>query len=139
MFNMTKQKIVIITLVGCFAVALFACSKKSSGGNTTPPATNEVDVWLTKGDQSVLLQKQSSVLAFGTTANNNAIIDVDAGHSFQAVDGFGFTLTGGSAYVINQLNTSDKANLLKELFGNDSTSISISYLRISIGASDLNA
>ena len=33
----------------------------------------------------------------------------------------------------------DKANLLNELFGNGSNSIGISYLRLSIGASDLNA
>ena len=32
-----------------------------------------------------------------------------------------------------------KASLLKELFGNDSSSIGISYLRLSIGSSDLNA
>ena len=58
---------------------------------------------------------------------------------YQTIEGFGFTLTGGSAYVINKLSAADKSNLLKELFGNDNNSISISYLRISIGASDLNA
>jgi glucosylceramidase len=73
------------------------------------------------------------------TSNTNADIDVDTTQSFQTIDGFGFTLTGGSAYVINQLDATVKANLLKELFSNDSNSIGISYLRISIGASDLNA
>ena len=98
-----------------------------------------MDFWLTKGDQSVLLQKQSTVLSFGTTSNSYPNIDVDATQGFQTIDGFGYTLTGGSAFVINQLNATDKANLLKELFGNDTNSIGISYLRISIGASDLNA
>ena len=54
------------------------------------------------------------------------------------MDGFGYTLTGGSAYVINQLSPSVKDNLLKELFGKDINSISISYLRVSMGASDLD-
>ena len=135
---MSKQKIILGIIIGCLVAALFACSKKSSGGNP-PVGTNDVDFWLTKGDQSVLLQKQSTVLSFGTTSNSNSNIDVDATQVFQTIDGFGYTLTGGSAYVINQLNATDKANLLKELFGNDTNSIGISYLRISIGASDLNA
>jgi glucosylceramidase len=41
--------------------------------------------------------------------------------------------------VINQLSAADKAALLSELFGKTATSVGISYLRISIGASDLNA
>jgi glucosylceramidase len=123
-------------------LATFACSKKaSSSGNTvtTPPATNDVNFWLTAGDQSSLLQKQGTTLSFGTNSNAYPFIDVDSTQTFQTIDGFGFTLTGGSAYVINQMNTASKAALLQELFGNDNSSISISYLRLSIGASDLNA
>ena len=58
--------------------------------------------------------------------------------ALQTIDGFGYTLTGGSAYLINQLGA-DKNPLLKELFGTGENSIGVSYLRISIGASDLNA
>ncbi|PWA03986.1 glucosylceramidase [Flavobacterium psychrotolerans] len=98
-----------------------------------------VDFWLTKGDQSVLLQKQNLMLLFGNITNNNQNIEVDESQTFQTVDGFGYTLTGGSAEVINGLNASKKQELLQELFGNAANSISISYLRISIGASDLNS
>lgn len=103
------------------------------------PVVNEVDFWLTKGDQSVLLQKQTTVLGFGTVANSNPVINVDSLQRYQTVDGFGFTLTGGSAEVINGLNPTVKQNLLAELFGNAANSISINYLRISIGASDLSS
>ncbi len=142
---MNKYKIILIIIFGGLLTIFFACSKKSSSGdgmvNPPPPpaGTNDVDFWLTKGDQSVLLQKQSTVLSFGTTTNSNPNIDVDTTQTYQTIDGFGFTLTGGSAYVINLLNSTDKANLLNELFGNGSNSIGISYLRLSIGASDLNA
>ncbi|HEX3023834.1 MAG TPA: glycoside hydrolase family 30 beta sandwich domain-containing protein [Chitinophagaceae bacterium] len=122
------------------------CSKNNNSNNTTPivpppPTTqvNNVDFWLTMGDQSMLLRKQSDILSFGTVNNSYSFIDVDSTQTFQTIDGFGFTLTGGSAYVINRLSSADKANLLQELFGNSSTSIGISYLRISIGSSDLNA
>ena len=41
-----------------------------------PPVvvTNDVDFWLTKGDQSVLLTKQSGTLGFGTITNTYANI-----------------------------------------------------------------
>src|SRR5690606_4930126 len=100
---------------------------------------NQVDLWLTKGDQSVLLQKQNGVLAFGSTINSNPNIDVDSTNKMQTVDGFGYTLTDGSVSLINNLGASVKANLLQELFGNGDNSIGVSYLRLSIGASDLSA
>ncbi|MHC0443848.1 glycoside hydrolase family 30 protein [Flavobacterium sp. 3-218] len=106
-----------------------------------PPVvvTNDVDFWLTKGNQSVLLAKQSGVLGFGTTANAYANIEVNATQKYQTIDGFGYTLTGGSVDVINQLNPAKRTALLQELFGSGENSIGVSYIRISIGASDLNA
>ena len=106
-----------------------------------PPVvvTNDVDFWLTKGNQSVLLAKQSGILGFGTTANGYANIEVNAAQKYQTIDGFGYTLTGGSVDVINQLNAAKRTALLQELFGNGENSIGVSYIRISIGASDLNA
>lgn len=95
--------------------------------------------WLTKGDSSTLLERQIEKLPFGTTSNNFPFVDVDSSRTFQTMDGFGYTLTGGSAYMINQLTAADKTFLLRELFGkNRDSSICISYLRISLGASDLN-
>jgi glucosylceramidase len=145
------KRILIFSLFFAGVLAItFACGKTSNSGQVTSPATptpptppvvgtNDVDFWLTKGDQSVLLQKQTTVLSFGTASNSYPFINVDTTQVFQTVDGFGYTLTGGSAYVINKLNAADKASLLKELFGTDVNSISLSYLRISIGASDLDA
>ena len=138
----------LIFLIAISWLAILAsssgCNKNTpengGNGNIPPPGQfNDVEFWLTKGDQSALLQKQSSVLSFGTVNNSFSFIDVDTTQVFQTIDGFGYTLTGGSAYLINRLNALDKANLLQELFGNGSNSISISYLRISIGASDLDA
>ena len=106
--------------------------------NGTSASSNDVSFWLTKGDQSVLLQKQNVNLIFGTVSNRYSTITVDTTQTFQSIDGFGYTLTGASAYLINHMSTANRDALLKELFTNDSNSISISYLRISIGSSDLN-
>jgi glucosylceramidase len=116
-------------------------SPAGDGGSTSSGTgkNGEVSFWLTKGDQSVLLQEQNTALSFGTSANSYPFIDVDSTQTFQPVDGFGFTLTGGSAFVIDQMSASAKASLLQELFGNGNSSIDISYLRLSIGSSDLNA
>jgi len=95
-------------------------------------------VWLTKSDQSALLEKQGSLLGFGSGTNNYPTIELDGGQQYQSVDGFGFTLTGGSAQVIGQLPGAKRSELLQELFGTGPDAISISYLRISIGASDLH-
>src|SRR5574338_737371 len=111
------------------------CSKK----NTNTASGSNVEMWLTKSDQSVLLQKQPGAISFTDNSNGYSFINVDSSITYQSIDGFGFALTGGSAYVINQLNASDKSALLNELFGNGPNSIGVSYLRISIGASDLNA
>lgn len=127
--------------VTALTAILLACAK--SADNPTPhpdpkPVTNDVDLWLTKADQSVKLEKQTTVLGFGTTYNMYSNIEVDDNQTFQSIDGFGYTLTGGSAQVINLLSATKKQELLQELFGTADNSISISYLRISIGASDLD-
>lgn len=97
----------------------------------------EVQYWLTKGDESVKLQLQSPT-RFVNTSNSFQNIEIDASQKFQYVDGFGYTLTGGSVEVINRLSPSKRNALLHELFGTDKNSISVSYLRLSIGASDLD-
>jgi glucosylceramidase len=133
----------------CFTFILFLnCSKSDSNTNNqtviTPPIEpvtdpkSEMDFWLTRGDKSALLQKQNSTLVFGNIANSDPNIEVDSTKQYQKIDGFGYTLTGGSARLINQMAASAKAELLKELFGSDEKSIAINYLRISIGASDLS-
>ena len=55
------------------------CSSSSDPITPTPPpvVTNEVDYWLSKGDQSVLLQKQTNAMLFKTEANSYQNIEVD--------------------------------------------------------------
>lgn len=98
---------------------------------------DQVQSWLTKGDESIKLQQQLP-LVFVNTSNNFQNIEIDDSQKFQYVDGFGYTLTGGSVEVINRLSPTKRKALLNELFGKDENSISISYLRLSIGASDLD-
>ncbi len=106
-----------------------------------PPATGsaQVEVWLTNPDKSALFRRQDAPLPFGAATNPHPTIKVDDGKRFQSIDGFGFTLTGGSASHIVRMAPAARSGLLQELFATDGTNIGISYLRLSIGASDLNA
>jgi glucosylceramidase len=117
------------------AVAFVACEKKSE---STASATPDVESWITTGDKSALLKKTAGI-SFTSVADSLPVINVDTIQQFQTIDGFGYSLTGGSAYHINQkLTAPQREALLKELFLTDGNNIGISYLRVSIGASDLD-
>jgi len=94
--------------------------------------------YITSGDQTQLLQKQILPLKQVEYDQTDTRIIIDPKQKFQTIDGFGFTLTGGSALLIQQMQPKQRKALLEELFGKNEHSISISYLRISVGASDLS-
>ena len=137
----TFSNLLLLTIITLHFQA--ACKKSSNGsgnGNPppAPPETSDVAYWVTNGDKSNLLTKQAAALKFGTTANSLAVINIDSTQAYQTIDGFGYTLTQGSAYVINQLAAAQRTGLLQELFGNGESSIGVSYLRVGLGASDLS-
>jgi len=100
---------------------------------------NKVSSWLTDPGKSVFFTKQLPDATFDKPgAESNAVIEVDDTRKYQSIDGFGFALTGGSAMNIIKMSAPARAALLKELFATDKNNIGTSYLRVSIGASDLN-
>lgn len=114
-----------------------APNQKTSG--TVARAANEVvNAWVTTADQSKLLQAQASFNFAADAGTNATTITVDENQTYQGIDGFGFTLTGGSAGLLNGLGA-NQTNVLNELFGTANGQIGISYIRISIGASDLSS
>ena len=131
-----------------FAILVFSfadCKKSNPPGPVDPGDTTtsitgaSLESWLTKADQSALLAKQTATIQFKNVSQAGLLITVDSATQYQPVEGFGYTLTGGSAALINNLPATNKAALLQELFGAAQNSIGISYLRVSIGASDLSA
>jgi glucosylceramidase len=101
-------------------------------------AQKDVSLWLTNLDRSALFERQSALLPFVSAPVTNQIINVDGAKTYQTMDGFGFALTGGSAQVIMRMDPAKRAALLRELFGVDGNSIGVSYLRLTVGASDMN-
>ena len=65
-------------------------------------------------------------------------IQVDTNQKYQQIDGFGFTLTGGSAKLLWGMNAGARDAILEQLFGVEGDAIGTSYLRLSLGSSDLD-
>lgn len=96
------------------------------------------ELWLTTADKSALFARQPMRLAFAEAAASGNVIDVTEGENYQSIDGFGYCLTGGSATLLHRMDKRSRAKLLRELFATDGNNIGVSYLRLSIGASDLD-
>ncbi|TWT78848.1 O-Glycosyl hydrolase family 30 [Planctomycetes bacterium CA13] len=102
-----------------------------------------VRCWLTDPNGAERFEKQHGETRFVAKhppqrGDSAATILIDPDKSFQSIDGFGFTLTSGSAELLMQMDASARNDLLRELFSTDATGIGVSYLRLSIGASDLS-
>ena len=100
----------------------------------------QIESWITNPDRSALFERQSDSLFFGdSNRGGGTTIVIDERQQLQEIDGFGFALTGGSAGLIVKMSTEKRNTLLKELFSDDGKNAGISYIRLSIGASDLNS
>jgi glucosylceramidase len=134
----SRNKFSLITkswLIILGSALLLSCA---TSPRTTPDVADKGDVefWLTTGDKTSLLSK--SYFNWLDKASD-LVIDVDSKQTFQTMDGFGFSLTGGSAYLLKtKLTDAKRKQLLEELFLTRDNGIGISYLRISVGASDLD-
>jgi glucosylceramidase len=127
MFSIKKSLFYVGVAVSA-AVFLTGC-----GAASVKPS--EAKIWVTNPDKSLLLQEQELT---SSPSSNNVQLSIDADKTYQEMDGFGYTLTGGSALHIAKMGSAARAKLLQELFGTGKNDIGISYLRISVGASDLD-
>ena len=123
--------IVIFVVFSCNNEGKVYINKNLNGEN--------VEFWLSDQSESKIFSKQTTGVDTGSVAEGafeNIIIDTS--QVYQKMDGFGFALNGGSAMHIFNMNRSSRSALLEELFGDNENSIRASYLRVSIGSSDLD-
>lgn len=122
---------------------LINCSSNGTSSDDSDPTNpgstinySNVAQYLTEADKSKLFSLQPTNPPL-FSENINFSITVNPDVTYQEMDGFGFSLTGGSALHLNNMSASQRATILNELFNEDN--IGVSYLRVSIGASDLDA
>ncbi|MEC7784552.1 MAG: glycoside hydrolase family 30 beta sandwich domain-containing protein [Bacteroidota bacterium] len=116
-------------LFACFFIVL-SCTKETNN-------SDEAILYLTSLDKKSLLEKQEINAHSIDTSLIDKVIKITDSVQYQIMDGFGYTLTGGSAMLIHKMSKSARSGLLNELFSKEG--LGVSYLRLSIGASDLDS
>ncbi|MBK9290106.1 MAG: glucan endo-1,6-beta-glucosidase [Bacteroidetes bacterium] len=117
-----------------------ACNKTNPPDDPEPPGPDgpTAQVWLTRGDQLKLLSKEAGLPIIGQHDGMWPLITVDTSIQMQTIDGYGAAMTGSSAYLINRvLNATESQSLLEKLFDPEK-GIGISFVRLTMGASDFS-
>ena len=129
---MLQKKLVALLII----TALLSFNRVSA--QTSKPIS--IESWITNEDRSMLFEKQKDTVEFSTHSRGwGAPIVIDDNQTMQTMDGFGLALTGGSAELISKMSAPARDKLLHHLFATDGNDAGISYLRLSIGSSDMNS
>lgn len=130
-----------LVLIFFLLFTMVDCRSKSEPdpNPVTPPLSlGKVQVWMTKGDKSKLFSRETDINLSAVPSTSYPVVTLDTTILYQTVDGFGAALTGSSAYLIqNKLSDGARNTLLTKLF-DTINGIGISFLRLTIGASDFS-
>lgn len=100
----------------------------------------EIEAWITSADRSMLFSKSSEKISFSDRGRGWGFpIVIDESNVMQEIDGFGFAVTGGSAEMMMKMSPEARRSLITDLFTSDGDHTGTSYIRITIGSSDLNS
>ena len=138
-----KGKILTMQDVGLFLlISLLGLGCRNSTSQSGELIGDGVDarsvrMWLSDASKDTKFVEQSTAVETGKIETAQSII-VNPERLLQEMDGFGFSLTGGSAFHIHNMSAQRRKDLLIELFDHSGNNIGVSYLRVSIGASDLD-
>lgn len=128
--------ILILTLI-----TFSGCEGKDNTPPDEPPVPEDTvvaQVYLTRGDQIKLFSKEANLSIKASAPTSWPIVTVDTAITYQTIEGYGAALTGSSAYLMNRkMSSGARGTLLRELF-DPATGIGISYLRLTMGASDFS-
>jgi len=138
-FSSRRNHLVVLQLLGILLLTiLFGNGCDNSTTQSSPPDGDKlVEFWLSDPGKNIKFVEQSSHIDTGKIDNIQNIV-VNTEMLRQEMDGFGFALTGGSALHIHNMTATERGLLLNELFDYGDNNIGTSYLRVSIGASDLD-
>lgn len=99
-------------------------------------SSQTVSVYQTTKDETQTLDPRPNRY-MGNISNGGRIITIDGDVEYQTMDGFGASMTGSSAYLINKkMNSVQRESVMNSLF--TSSGINLSFIRHSIGSSDFS-
>lgn len=103
-------------------------------------SAQEVRVWETSADGKKILSLRQEDYAFSDARTDRKVpITIDERQHYQRMRGFGYALTGGSAELMMGMSAEARHELILSLFGNGEGQAGISYIRLTVGASDMNS
>lgn len=133
----TSFKTILALLLSAFFLTDAFCQQTTNKYKTSTGSNICIgERWLTDPTDSVLFKNEK--ISRTAVSTQFPIIKVNRLKTYQSIDGFGYALTGGSAMLIDKMSPAAKAKLLRELFTTQGDFIGVSYLRISVGSSDLD-
>ncbi|MFK7970142.1 MAG: glycoside hydrolase family 30 beta sandwich domain-containing protein [Bacteroidia bacterium] len=123
-------------------IILTGCKEEPIPVPPPPPpldVVGSVAVWRTNATGTLAMVKELDSLPFqAPMASADVTFHVDQAQSYQSMDGFGAAMTGSSAYVLMEhMSAQNRKTLLEEMFSIEN-GIGISYLRLTMGASDFS-
>jgi glucosylceramidase len=104
---------------------------------SAPAGAQKVQTWLTTPDRVNLVTPQKPV-RFHKAKEADDVIRIDGATTYQTLDGFGHAVTGGTAQLMMKMSPVARHALLDDLFGKKPGQQNMSYIRISVGSSDMN-
>jgi glucosylceramidase len=134
-----QARVITLALTSIILLTM-ACGDEEApkvGPPKQPQEIGKAQAWITSGDRSKLLAQQVDISVTEMTETSYPTSEVDATQKLQEIEGFGAALTGSSAYLINNLSAGQRLALLEDLFDPEQ-GIGITYLRMTIGASDFS-
>ncbi|MCH7408814.1 glucan endo-1,6-beta-glucosidase [Belliella sp. DSM 111904] len=138
---MTLRKLTAKLSLGLTLALYFSCTGDEQPTFEPPKQSTEIGkahLWLTTGDRSKLLTRESDLSVTESKETQLPTISISPQDKMQEIEGFGAALTGSSAYLMNQrMSSSQRQQLIRELFDPEQ-GIGISYLRMTVGASDFS-
>lgn len=119
-------------------VSLIVALTAQVAAEAAPPSKGDpVHVWLTDVSADTWVAGQSDVSFKKGQTTNPITINVDDSVKYQEVEGFGAAMTDSSAWLIDQLPTAERDQLMGNLF-DPSAGIGLSLVRTPMGATDVN-
>lgn len=128
-------------LVSIVLVALFSSAtlllRPAQASSMAPSDGKGVSEWLTTADLQQHLARQDGGQFSAGSGSGIIRITVDENKTYQQIDGFGASLTDGSAWLIyNKMSKEQRDDLMVKLF-DPVRGIGLNFLRQPMGASDL--
>ncbi len=108
---MNTKNLVFVLIISFSFLSLASTKSKKSESKfiCTNRIKRSIHFTVTNPDKSVLFEKQENGIS-SSSENNLPTIKINADKTYQEMDGFGFTLTGGSAFHINNMSVEKRKN-----------------------------